>query len=150
MKTALITTPDCANTPTRAPSGEALLDCQHQRMWQTTVNEAIIGVLWKAQIRAWPDKDVHLSHDRATGSILQSKPIACCRRYLKTGSSVRRGRGGDWENHNFVTTIVPAQQRNNSGRTVLGTFLAPGRILMTPEIGTADQSERTHAVLRRT
>lgn len=67
---ALLTAPDCANTPTRAPRGEALLDFQHQRMRQTTVNEAIIGVLWTAQIRARPDKDVHLSHDHPTGSIL--------------------------------------------------------------------------------
>ena len=70
MKRALLTTPDCANTPTRAPRGEALLDSQHQRMRQTTVNEAIIGVLWTAQIRARPDKDVHLSHDHPTGSNL--------------------------------------------------------------------------------
>jgi hypothetical protein len=52
MKTALITMPECANTPTRAPSSEALLDSQHQRMRPTTVNEAMIGVLWTAQIRA--------------------------------------------------------------------------------------------------
>ena len=70
MKRALLTTPDCANTPTRAPSGEALLDSQHQRMRQTTVNEAIIGVLWTAQIRARPDKDIHLRHNHLTGSIL--------------------------------------------------------------------------------
>lgn len=48
MKRALLTTPDCANSPTSAPSGEALLDSQHQRMWQTTVNEAIIRVLGTA------------------------------------------------------------------------------------------------------
>jgi hypothetical protein len=30
----------------------------------------MIGVLWTAQIRARPDKDVHLSHDHPTGSIL--------------------------------------------------------------------------------
>ena len=70
MKRALLTTPDCVNTPTRAPSGEALLDSQHQRVRQTTVNEAIIRVLWTAQILARPDKDVHLSHDHPTGSIL--------------------------------------------------------------------------------
>jgi hypothetical protein len=56
MKRALLTTPDCTNTPTRAPRGEALLDSQHQRMRQTTVNETIIGVLWTAQIRARPDQ----------------------------------------------------------------------------------------------
>jgi hypothetical protein len=33
----LFTPPDCANTPMRAPSGEALFDSEHQRMRQTTV-----------------------------------------------------------------------------------------------------------------
>jgi hypothetical protein len=42
------------------------------------------------------------------------------------------------KNYNFVTTIIPAQQRNNSGRTILGTFFAPGPTLMAPEIGITD------------